>query len=288
MSNYLRRGPSVPAEQRFEAQATGLPGQFFPHFSLPSDTDPEHLESARALAREIGAAIASDGNIAVSIAMGLTTLEQAFHTLTDEVDLDTPATIIASRQIVEAVETVGLEDWLVVLRGAQMDTYQHCMAVAGVAAWFGLKAGLVREDIVRLTLAALLHDIGKARVPLTILNKPGPLTPEELIILRRHPRDGYDHLKDHSVVEPPVMATVRDHHEMLDGSGYPEQLRDEAIDDITRVVTICDIYAAVVERRSYKSARSPREGLQVLSEMAEAGKLDTDLVAEFTAIMAPA
>lgn len=282
MSKYLRRSPSVPAEQRRDPRAEGLLAQPFALF------ESQHLESARALALEIGAAIAIDTDIAASIASGLTTLEQAFNTLAVAIDLDTPATILASHQIVDAVEMVGLEDWLMVLRASHMDTCQHCMAVAGVAAWFGLKAGLVREDTVRLTLAAMLHDIGKAVVPLSILNKPGPLTPEELIIVRRHPRDGYDHLKVHSVVEPPVMFTVRDHHEMLDGSGYPEQLRDDAIDDITRIVTICDIYAAVVERRSYKPARPPRDGLRVLSEMAEAGKLDADLVAEFTAIMAPA
>lgn len=282
MSNYLRRSASVPAEQHHDPRAEGLSEQPFPHF------DTEHLASARALAFEIGAIIASDTDIAASIASGLTTLEQAFHTLEVAVDLDTPATILASQQIVDAVELVGLEDWLMVLRTSHMDTCQHCMAVAGVAAWFGLKAGLVREDTVRLTLAAMLHDIGKAVVPLSILNKPGPLTPEELIIVRRHPRDGYEHLKVHSAVEPPVMFTVRDHHEMLDGSGYPEQLRGDAIDDITRIVTICDVYAAVVERRSYKPARPPREGLRVLNEMVETGKLDAGLVAEFTAIMAPA
>jgi len=282
VSNYLRRSASVPAEQGCHPLAEGLSGQPFPHF------DTQQLESARALALEIGAIIASDTDIAVSIASGLTTLEQAFHTLAVAVDLDTPATILASHQIVDAVELVGLEDWLTVLRTSHMDTCQHCMAVAGVAAWFGLKAGLVREDTVRLTLAAMLHDIGKAVVPLSILNKPGPLTPEELIIVRRHPHDGYEHLKVHSEVEPPVMFTVRDHHEMLDGSGYPDQLRGAAIDDITRIVTICDVYAAVVERRSYKPARPRSEGFRVLNEMVEAGKLDADLVAEFTTIMMPA
>lgn len=288
MPTYLRRSSEVLPEQRLHTQTNGLSNPNYFATSASDEIGADALTRARTLAAEIGAVVVGDASIATTIEFGLAALAEAFGSLNKRTDLDTPALLQAAAQIAYAVDIVGIEVWLVAVRAGPMDTYQHSLATAGVAAGFGIKAGLVSDDTIALTLAALLHDIGKARVPESILEKPGKLNKAEVEILRLHTIDGYEHLMAHSSLAPSIIDTVRHHHEMLNGSGYPDGLSGDAIADLTRVITICDIYAAVVEQRSYKPARPPQDALTVLANMAEAGKLDAELVREFTAIMTPA
>ncbi len=95
-------------------------------------------------------------------------------------------------------------------------------------------------DSYRLTKAALLHDVGKTKIPLSILNKPGRLTDDEMAVMRTHAALGYDML-EHGGFSRKCCMVVRSHHEMLDGSGYPDGLRAPEIPDLVRLVTICDI-----------------------------------------------
>ena len=82
-----------------------------------------------------------------------------------------------------------------------------------------------------------------------------------------------------------VLTSVRSHHELLDGKGDPDGLDAPQIDDLTRILTVCDVYAALIERRSYKPARSPAQAMIVMDAMASAGKLETSLVRELGRIM---
>src|SRR5450759_928337 len=111
-------------------------------------------------------------------------------------------------------------------------------------------------------MAATLHDIGKARIPLSILDKPGRLDPGEEDIMRRHPVIGYDLLKDISGISPEILDGVRHHHEYLDGSGYPDALMAPEISDPLRLLTISDIFAALIESRPYRPAMSRQKRLQ--------------------------
>ena len=108
------------------------------------------------------------------------------------------------------------------------------------------------DDQRRLARAALLHDVGKAFIPVTILDKPGALTPEEMEEMRQHPRRGYDALSAQGGFPPEMLDVVLHHHEFLDGTGYPNGLSGKQISDIVRVTTIMDIYAALVEKRAYR------------------------------------
>ncbi|CAM5767003.1 HD-GYP domain-containing protein [Bosea minatitlanensis] len=178
-----------------------------------------------------------------------------------------------------AAADADLDAWLDLVWRHDDATYQHCLLVSGLVAAFAHKLGFSEADRQLITGAAVLHDIGKARIPLDILRKEGPLTPEERAIICRHPQIGHDMLVAQGGFAPLVLDAVLSHHEMLDGSGYPRGIGAERISDPVRVITICDIYAALIERRSYKQPLPPGEAFAVLVGMG--GKLDRDLVRVF-------
>jgi HD-GYP domain-containing protein (c-di-GMP phosphodiesterase class II) len=149
----------------------------------------------------------------------------------------------------------------------------------GVSVSFALHIGFNGLDVKRLGLAATLHDIGKARVPLSILDKPGRLDAAEEEIMRRHPVVGYDLLKDISGITPEILDCVRHHHEYLDGSGYPDGLEGSNISDMVRLLTISDIFAALIESRPYSPAISRQNAYEILCGMD--GKLERPLVKAF-------
>ena len=154
--------------------------------------------------------------------------------------------------VVEATRRDDVRTWLDVVWNHDDTTYQHCLLVTGLAAAFAAKLGFKLEDQRRLTMAALLHDVGKAQIPLHVLNKPGRFTPAELSVMRTHAALGHGILVRQGGFELEQLSVVRHHHEYLDGSGYPDGLSSHQIPDLVRLVTICDIYAALIEKRSYK------------------------------------
>ena len=123
--------------------------------------------------------------------------------------------------------------------------------------------------------------MAKAEIPNSILDKPAALTVDEFATIRTHPGIGADYLKRQQNVPTAVVEAVLQHHEYLDGSGYPHGLRGDAISPLARTLTVCDVYGALVEHRSYKPAKPPAEALYVLISMAQAGKLDFRIVRTF-------
>ena len=181
--------------------------------------------------------------------------------------------------ILAAVSEAGISDWLATVWRHDAGVYQHTLGVAGYAAAFGSRVGLSRADQHRLTKAALLHDIGKARIPVEILNKPGRLTAEEMRLMRRHPEIGAGLLDAQGDFEPAIVEVVRHHHEKMDGSGYPAGLREEEISDLVRIVAICDVFSALTERRTYRNPVPASEALAIMAGMQ--GHLDRALMRAF-------
>lgn len=222
-----------------------------------------------------------------SIDAGVEALDDSFRSLVEDQVFDTNGMTNTSGIIADAIDQAGIQEWMNAVRGHHVGTFQHCMLVTATASAFARKSGMRRSDVVTVTAAGLLHDIGKAAIPLDILDKPGVLSSQETQIMRQHPVAGYDYLVRRSKIAPDTLRSVRSHHEYLDGSGYPDGLSGSQIDDLTRIVTIADVYAALVERRAYKAPKTPLEALTVLTAMAEAGKLERALVREFGRIMVP-
>src|SRR3974390_1299069 len=160
--------------------------------------------------------------------------------------------------------------------------YQHCRIVTGVPVAFAQHLGLSRPDQLRLAFGAMLHDIGKARIPIEILEKPAAPTADEMAILRKHPEYGLEALKGSPDLKDEHLDVVVHHHEYLDGSGYPHGLKARELSDLVRMVTIADVFGALIERRAYKSPMRGEDAYQFLESMG--GKLDRDLVREFRPI----
>lgn len=216
-----------------------------------------------------------------SVDTGIAALDGGFRSLLRDEIFDTAGMENASSQIIDAIDSAGVDDWIATVRGYHVGTFQHCMLVTATASSFARQLGMRRSDVIKVTAAALVHDIGKSAIPIEILDKNGPLTPAETQTMRHHPAIGHDYLARKSRIAADALRSVRSHHEFLDGSGYPDGLRGAEIDDITRIITISDIYAALVERRAYKPPKSPDEAYAVLEGLAAKGKLELALVRAF-------
>jgi len=193
--------------------------------------------------------------------------------------IDVKAATDVGCSIVDRVAEDGLTAWLDTVRDHHEGTYQHCLLVAGVTADFGLSLKFGAQDMERLGLAAMLHDIGKASIPLSVLDKPGRLDDEERKLIETHPVIGFDALDKRAGIPKDILDVVRHHHEYLDGSGYPDGLCGKNISDLTRIVTISDIFAALIERRSYKPTMTREKAFSILCSMD--GKLEMPLVSAF-------
>jgi putative nucleotidyltransferase with HDIG domain len=182
-------------------------------------------------------------------------------------------------QIVDCVSQNGLTAWLDSVRRYHDGTFQHCLMVTGVAVAFALDMGFASQDVMRLGIAATLHDVGKVHIPKSILDKPEQLDPSEEEIMRRHPMIGYQLLKDIPDISLEVLDGVKHHHEYLDGSGYPNALIAPDISDLVRLLTISDIFAALIESRPYRPTLTRQEAYRILCGME--GKLERSLVKAF-------
>ncbi|WP_183501965.1 HD domain-containing phosphohydrolase [Methylobacterium brachythecii] len=190
-----------------------------------------------------------------------------FHSAGTRGRIDLKAVDDSVDPILTALKDGGLARWLNTIEAHDKATYQHSLRVAGLSAQFANHIGFPDFQRRRLVRAALVHDLGKSQVPRELLLKKGSLNPEELVIMRAHTTLGYDILKASSNADSAMLDAVRHHHELLDGSGYPDGLSGDAISDIVRLLTICDIYSALTERRSYKPAMEPQEAIAVLHGM---------------------
>ena len=185
----------------------------------------------------------------------------------------------AENKIIKAIKHSSLREWLTTVGCHHADSYRHCLFVTGFAVAFAQHLGMRDDDQRRLVRAALLHDVGKAFIPTAILDKPGLLNEEEQNEMRKHPRLGYDALAAQGGYPPEMLDVVLHHHELLDGSGYPDGLSDNEISDIVRLTTIVDIYAALVESRPYRIPFTHAKAFSIMEKME--GKLDQHLLVAF-------
>lgn len=146
-------------------------------------------------------------------------------------------------------------------------TYNHSVNVAFYSMLLAKWLKLPEEKIKKAVKAGFLHDIGKSKVPLSILNKKTPLTKEEFDIIKKHPVYGYSILDDSNFVDVEIKRAVLLHHERVNGTGYPFKLPADKIGTLTRIVSIADVYDAFTSERVYKKKATPFQAFQMfLSE----------------------
>jgi putative two-component system response regulator len=153
----------------------------------------------------------------------------------------------------------------------------HSLRVAKIALGIGKALGLGESELQILEKSSMLHDIGKLGIPDRVLNKPGVFDDDEQGCIREHPSKG-EEICVNLRLPGEVLNIIRSHHEKLDGSGYPDHLRDGQISQLTRIVTVADMFDAMTTNRPYRATKSEEEALAILHEEAREGKLDITIV----------
>jgi HD-GYP domain-containing protein (c-di-GMP phosphodiesterase class II) len=174
-------------------------------------------------------------------------------------------------ELVSAEETfLGSHIRALTVRLAEKDAYteEHTRRVALRAVQVGEELGLAPGRLRALAVGGLLHDIGKLSVPDEVLKKPGALDKDEYAVIQRHPEHGRRLLRELGGFGDGVLRLVHDHHERLDGTGYPQGLGADDLDLDTRILAVCDVYDALISTRVYRAAWSAEKALGLLLEQA--------------------
>ena len=144
-------------------------------------------------------------------------------------------------------------------------TYLHSVAVCALMVALGRELGLASEACREAGLAGLMHDLGKAAMPLEVLNKPGKLTPEEYAVMQQHPLRGHEMLVEGRGAGEAVLDVCLNHHERIDGTGYPHRLPPERISQLARMGAVCDVYDAITSNRPYKAGWDPAASIAAMA-----------------------
>ncbi|MGD8525599.1 MAG: HD-GYP domain-containing protein [Thioalkalispiraceae bacterium] len=170
--------------------------------------------------------------------------------------------------------------WLTHMKSRDEYTSIHCMNVCVLALSFGRTLGLSNTELAVLGLGALLHDLGKMRTPLEILNKPGRLTREEYEVMKKHSYLGFELLKKQGGLPESVLDIVLHHHERINGGGYPDGLMGQQIERLVQIVSIVDVYDAITSDRCYHDGIAPYEALKNMYEWVNEN-FEKELVEQF-------
>ena len=165
------------------------------------------------------------------------------------------------------------------LKTADEYTYIHSVAVCALMVALARQLGFSEARCHEAGTAGLLHDLGKAAMPLEILNKPGKLTHQEFAIIRQHPVRGFEMLCDSGAASEAVMDVCRHHHERADGKGYPDGLTLERNSQLAKMGAVCDVYDAITSDRPYKAGWDPAHALSQMA--AWEGHFDTQVFQSF-------
>jgi len=166
------------------------------------------------------------------------------------------------------------------LKTADDYTYMHSVAVCALMVALAGRLGLDEKQTREAGMSGLLHDLGKALMPMEVLNKPGKLTDEEFRIIKSHPVEGHRLLVEGGTVGAVPLDVCLHHHEKIDGSGYPHRLTGENISMFAKMGAVCDVYDAITSNRPYKAGWDPAESIRKMTEWCN-GHFDTRIFQAF-------
>ena len=192
----------------------------------------------------------------------------------------TTATMSITNDLMQAInENDALAVDISALKVSDEYTFKHSVDVATMAMIIAKKTGMSKQDIYDIGIAGLLHDIGKSKIPNEILNKPGRLTDEEFAVMKHHPIYGYRILEDNKSLTDNIKLGVLQHHEKINGKGYPLGVEADQISTFAKIISVVDIYDALVTERPYKLGFSPRDAVEMI--MAMTAELDINALKGF-------
>ncbi len=260
---YIREGEEEPDEQ--------------------IEVAPETLETIAKLEVADRAKVTLSDSVKQRVSQGI----QFLYSNTSSSDFASTANNITHSLMQAILENDAVAVNIDALKVSDEYTFKHSVDVATMAMIIAKKSGMPEKDIYQIGVSGLLHDVGKSQIPNEILNKAGKLTEEEFAIMKNHSLFGYNILKEKPEIPGVVVAGVLQHHEKINGRGYPLKLTGGQISTYARVLSIADIYDALVTERPYKKGFSPRDALEMIMAMTE--ELDVDFMQSFidTVILYP-
>ncbi len=197
-------------------------------------------------------------------------IEQASEVVSDTVNL-----LLDDPKAIKAMLKVTSHDYY---------TYTHSVNVSTYALGFGAYLNLSKEQLHMLGMAGIMHDVGKREVPSEIINKNGKLTSEEFDIIKKHPSYGVNILKKLGETNEVLLNIIEQHHEKLNGSGYPHGLKDKEIHPFAQIMSIADIFDALTTKRSYKDAMKSFEAFNIMHNHMKK-ELNSKLLKKFMTFM---
>lgn len=165
------------------------------------------------------------------------------------------------------------------LRTSDEYTFKHSVDVATMSMIIAKNMKMSSQDVYNIGIAGLLHDMGKSKIPLEILNKPGKLTTEEFSLMKEHSLMGYRIIKEKNEFNDSICFAVLQHHEKMNGSGYPMGVSSDKIVPYAKILSVVDVYDALVTERPYKKAYSQRTAVEMVMSMS--GELDINAMRSF-------
>jgi putative nucleotidyltransferase with HDIG domain len=189
--------------------------------------------------------------------------------------------------LVKAIENNDFKAILDGVRNHDDYTYAHSMRVATLLSLLGHAAGFKNEEQLLLASGGLLHDVGKMMIPHHILNKPGKLDAAEYEIMKSHVPETIKYLKVTPEIPQAVFIIAEQHHEKIDGSGYPYGLKGAKLNELARMAAVVDVFSALTDRRVYKPPMEESKAIKIMSEEM-AGHLDPHYIKLFQTILVDA
>lgn len=173
------------------------------------------------------------------------------------------------------------------LRVSDDYTFRHSVDVSAMSIIIGKAVGLSKEELREIAIAGLLHDVGKAKIPAEILNKPGRLEEKEFEYMKQHSLFGFQILKEKKMYSDGILRGVLQHHEKLNGKGYPLGAEGKDIHKYAKIIAVSDVFDALVNKRVYKDPFPKGEALEMVMSMSR--ELDIDIMEQFlhTVILYP-
>ena len=185
------------------------------------------------------------------------------------------------------IDAVAKNDFKGILNGVKEHdnySYAHSLRVATLLSLFGHTLGLSKADQLILASGGLLHDAGKISIPHEVLNKPGRLTEAEFVVMKSHVTETIKFLNINPDIPKPVIIIAAQHHEKLDGTGYPFNLKGAELNDLARMASIVDVFSALTDRRVYKPPMEAEKALSIMTDQM-AHHLDQHFVSLFKTML---
>lgn len=217
----------------------------------------------------------------------LTNTLESFNSIADMIAEGKPVEFQEMKEscayLSDAIEQGSFKEILKGVKGHDNYTYVHSLRVAVFLSLFGDHIGMNKDEVNLLASGGLLHDVGKMYIPHDVLNKPGRLDDQEMTVMRSHVNHSIDFLDQSLDIPKGVKIIAAQHHEKLDGSGYPFGIEGKKLSELARMSAIVDIFSALTDRRVYKPPMSPEKAISIMEEME--GHIDMHFLKSFKELL---